>query len=102
MFWSIILTVLGGGTGAAIVTGIFEIIKRKTSKDAAEKKALKFLMYDRIRHLCETYIKRGYITTTELKILTDMHQCYHDDLSGNGFLDGLMNEVNNKCEIRVR
>lgn len=101
MFGSIILAILGGSTGAAIVTGIFEIIKHKKSKDAAEKKALKFLMYDRIRHLCETYIKREWLTTTELKILTDMHQCYHDDLNGNGFLDGLMEEVHNKCEIRV-
>ena len=101
MFWSFLLTVLGGSTGAAIVNGILEIIKRKSSKNAAEKKALKFLMYDRIRHLCETYIKREYITTTELKILTDMHQCYHDELSGNGFLDDLMNEVHDKCEIRV-
>ena len=101
MIWSILLAVLGGSTGAAIVTGVFEIIKRKSSKEDSQTKALRFLMYDRIRHLCETYIKREYITTTELKILTDMHQCYHDDLSGNGFLDGLMNEVHDKCEIHV-
>lgn len=101
MFWSIILAVLGGSTGAALVTGIFEIIKRKASKEDSQTTALRFLMYDRIRHLCETYIKRGYITTTELKILTDMHQCYHDKLNGNGFLDKLMKEVNDKCEKRV-
>ena len=101
MFWSIILAVLGGSTGAALITGVFEIIKRKTSKEDSQAKALRFLMYAQIRNLCETYIKRAWITTTELKILTEMHQCYHDGLDGNGFLDELMQEVHNKAEIRV-
>lgn len=116
------VAILCGGAGAAVFTGIFRLLElwlqRKAKKEdneenrqianceargselAAVKKDVKalvgatmFLTYDRIRHLCEVYIGRGQITTTELKILTDMHRCYHDDLNGNGFLDALMEQV---------
>lgn len=111
-----------GGVGATIASGVFELIKWKMNRKAKEEDdertqtvisctergkeiagiqksiealfmATKYLMYDRIKHLCETYIERGWITSTELEVLTEMHTCYHDVLDGNGFLDALMAQV---------
>lgn len=124
----IIPAILGGSAGAALIAGCFALVQwlldRKAQKeDRAEDKQLadcaargreieqlsgrfdallsatKYLMYDRIRHLCETYIARGQITVTELKVLTDMHACYHDELNGNGFLDELMDAVHSSARV---
>ena len=53
------------------------------------------LLYDRIKHIGKSYIARGYITVEELEDLTLMHSVYHDKdkLNGNGFLDGIMENV---------
>lgn len=50
--------------------------------------------YDRIRHLGLTYIKAGQISPEELDSLMEMHKAYKK-LGGNGFLDKIMEEVNN-------
>lgn len=118
----ILIAIIGGGAGAAVVAGAFRLIEwwlnRKAKLEDSEQDqqaaecaargkelkavkksvdalflATKYLMYDRIRHLCEVYIARQEITPTELEVLTNMHRCYHDDLDGNGFLDALMEQV---------
>ena len=53
------------------------------------------LLYDRIKHLGNSYIHKGYVTSEELEDLTAMHQIYHNNLNGNGFLDDLMSRVKN-------
>lgn len=58
------------------------------------------ILYDRIKHLAKSYIKRNWISVEEYEDLKRMHQVYHDDLQGNGFLDGIMSDVN-KLEKRV-
>ena len=58
------------------------------------------ILYDRIKHLAKSYIKRGYITVEEYEDLKRMHEVYHDKLGGNGFLDAIMEEVD-KLEKRV-
>ena len=58
------------------------------------------ILYDRIKHLAKTYIKRGYITVEEYEDLKRMHKVYHDEMHGNGFLDGIMNEIE-ELEKRV-
>lgn len=117
------LAIVGGGVGAAVMSGIFGIIKwvldRKAQKedrkeDKAEQKQQDFgkeideikeqlgnltvaqrtQMYDRIKHLAKSYIARGSITSEELEDLTNMHKVYHNELKGNGFLDNLMEKVN--------
>ena len=62
------------------------------------------ILYDRIKHLGKSYIARGYITVEELEDLKLMHQVYHDPdkLGGNGFLDGIMNTVEQTLEIRAK
>ena len=53
------------------------------------------LLYDRIKHLGNSYIHKGCVTSEELEDLTAMHQIYHNNLNGNGFLDDLMSRAKN-------
>lgn len=102
---AIIGGLLGGSAVAALINQIGEGIrqkrKRKFEKDdtenddlAAVKTALKWVMYDRIRYLGQAYIKDKSIDFDDRRILTEMHNCYHNGLGGNGDLDTLMKQVN--------
>ena len=124
-----LIGLLGSAFGAAIVAGFFGILQwrlnRKAQKEdrAADSKAAncaargaeirvlekkvnalmvadRTILYDRIKHLAKSYIKRSWISVEEYEDLKRMHQVYHDDLEGNGFLDSIMAEVN-KLEKRV-
>lgn len=125
----ILLELLKSAFGAGIVAGLFGIwqwrLNRKAQKEdkAAEREAVscaqrgkeikqlqqtvnalivadRTILYDRIKHLAKSYIKRGWISVEEYEDLQRMHKVYHDDLLGNGFLDSIMAEVN-KLEKRV-
>ena len=103
----ILLAVLGGGAGTALVGGIFTIIQWKLNRKAAREdrkeaadngnctqrgqeirelkrlvnvlvEADRTIMYDRIKHLGKSYIARGYITVEELEDIDLMHTVYHD------------------------
>lgn len=122
-------TFLGGAGGAAIVAGLFALIQwrlnrkaqkedkaaeRNTASCAARGEEIKMLqktvnalivadraiLYDRIKHLAKSYIKRQWISVEEYEDLKRMHKVYHDDLKGNGFLDSIMADVD-KLEKRV-
>lgn len=67
------------------------IISDNTTKNTVLSKAQ---AYDRVRHLGMAYIKAGQITAEELHGLMELHEAYKI-LGGNGFLDKLMEEVNN-------
>ena len=124
-----IIDLLKSAFGAGIVAGLFGIwqwrLNREAHKEdkAAEQnmascaergeeiKALqqtvnalivadRTILYDRIKHLAKSYIKRGWISVEEYEDLKRMHKVYHDDLGGNGFLDSIMAEVD-KLEKRV-
>jgi hypothetical protein len=124
-----ILELLKSAFGAALLAGFFGIwqwrLNRKAHKEdkAADAKlvncaargaeikqlqetvnalvvANRTILYDRIKHLAKTYIKRGYITVEEYEDLKRMHKVYHDEMHGNGFLDGIMNEIE-ELEKRV-
>lgn len=119
---SVLQTILGGAVGSSIVVGLFGLItwwlNRKAAKedreaDQEEKNekeadlemdkinktldnltiAMRMLMYDRIKHLGNTYLDRGSISSEELADLLAMHKVYHEALNGNGFLDTVMDKV---------
>ena len=125
----VLLEVLKSAFGAGIVAGLFGLwqwrLNRKAQKEdkAAEKEVVscaargreirdlqetvnhlivadRMILYDRIKHLAKSYIKRGHITVEEYEDLKRMHEVYHDNLNGNGFLDAVMDEVR-KLEKRV-
>ncbi len=100
----LLLTIVGGGSIAAVVSGFVQIIlwvlNRKAKKQEKEtdyekhiKNAICVILYDRIKYLGRHHIGEGYITVEDLEDLMKMHISYHDDLDGNGFLDSLMNQV---------
>ncbi len=120
---------LGGAGGAAIVAGLFALLqwrltrKAQITDQAAEKQeasqaaqnqemqemrnmmqalitADRTLLYDRIKHLAKAYIARGWITVEEYEDLKNMHSVYHNALSGNGFLDSIMADIDH-LEKRV-
>lgn len=124
-----ILELLKSAFGAALLAGFFGIwqwrLNRKAQKEdrAAGSKAAacaqrgkeiknlqdtvnalivadRTILYDRIKHLAKSYIKRGWLSVEEYEDLDRMHKVYHDELGGNGFLDNIMKEVN-KLEKRV-
>ena len=124
-----ILELLKSAFGAALLAGFFGIwqwrLTRKAQNEdkAADTKAAncaargaeikqlqdtvnalivadRTILYDRIKHLAKSYIKRGWISVEEYEDLKRMHNVYHDELGGNGFLDAIMEEVN-KLEKRV-
>lgn len=119
---SIIYAILGGAAGAALISGVTSIVlwllDRKAQKEdtaaasqtadcAARGKEIKaisdkvdamyladrLILSDRIKHLGKTYIARCEITAEELEDIMAMHECYHTDLGGNGFLDNIMRQV---------
>ena len=102
---AIIGGLLGGSAVAALINQIGESVrqKRKHKFDTEEVKdddivalkiGLKWVIYDRIRYLGQTYISAKAIDFDDRRILNEMHKCYHDGLGGNGDLDNLMKEVN--------
>lgn len=97
---TLVTAICSGGVVSAVVSGIFSVImwklQQKSKREGQEDsiaKGIRMLLYDRIKHLGNSYIHRGYVTSDEWEDLTAMHQIYHNNLNGNGFLDDLMNRV---------
>lgn len=116
----LLLAILGGSVGSALVAGTFGLIQwrlnRKAQKEdqasarkAADSKsrdeeledikkkmdvlviADRTILYDRIKHLGKSYIERGYVTMEELEDLNLMHSVYHDKDKLNG--NGFLDNV---------
>lgn len=112
-----------GVTGAAVIKLIDNVVQwylqrkatkedAKISDDKAELKKIKqweknmedkvnalinadmLIMLDRIRYLGQRYVADNEVDFDDRRILNQMHKSYHDDLGGNGDLDGLMKVVN--------
>lgn len=54
---------------------------------------LREMLYDRIKHLCKRYETEGEIREEEYNSLNRMWQVYHNDLGGNGYLNGEMEAI---------
>lgn len=92
---------VGGGLITQLGALLLNRLKRRDDRqDAREgdldalKVGLKWVLYDRIRHLGQKYIAAGTVDFDERRILNEMHSSYHDGLGGNGDLDVLMGQVN--------
>ena len=89
----IFLAVLGSGALSALISGVFALIRdRKACKDGV-RAGVRQLLYDKIKFLGRKYIAACEVSAEDLEDLIDMHKIYHDDLSGNGYLDHIMTEV---------
>lgn len=67
-------------------------------KTSALQSGLREILYDRIKFLCRKYVSEEKLREEDYKSLQRMWNVYHDELEGNGFLDGEMKEVD-KLEI---
>lgn len=67
-------------------------------KTSALQSGLREILYDRIKFLCRKYVSEGKLREEDYKSLRRMWNVYHEELEGNGFLDGEMKEVD-KLEI---
>lgn len=90
---TIIVAVVSSGAFTAVVNAILAYNRAKKEKDTGVAAGVRMLLYDRIKHLGKGYINKGYITSEELEDIVSLHEVYHDDLGGNGFLDSLMTSV---------
>lgn len=89
----IIAALLGGSALSAIISGLFGLAQTKRRRKDGVAAGVQALMYDRIKYLCKSHLARGQIASNDLEDLIRMHQIYHDDLNGNGYLDELMDAV---------
>lgn len=96
----LLVDLLGGATGAAIVAGIFSLLQRRkerqeaqSDKKDASNKALRYLMLYIIQERAKAHIKDGCITLEERRSLHHWHDLYHNGLGGNGDADALMAQV---------
>ena len=93
MTTQIIIAILGSSALSALITNIFQTIRERNRKQSGEQKAIRILLSNDIRRTAEGYIAKGEISTDDLHDIIRSWECYHNDLQGNGYLDGLMNAV---------
>lgn len=96
----VILSVLGGSAGAAVVTGLVALlqylIKRKdekSDKHNAERKALRYLMLYIIQERAKDHIRDKSITLEDRRALHHWHDLYHNGLGGNGDAEALLAQI---------
>lgn len=70
-----------------------ERFKEIDKNDEASRRAMKFVLLDRIIYIGQSYIKHGVVTFDERRRLREMHDTYHNDLGGNGDADNIMDAV---------
>lgn len=64
------------------------------------ERAQKITMHERIKRLAAKYCETGKISFDDYEIIKQMHQIYHNDLHGNGFLDAVMEDVDRLPKVR--
>jgi len=90
---SFFIPVLGSGALAALISGVFGLIRDRKASEDGVRAGVRQLLYDKIKYLGRKYIAAGEVSEEDLEDLIDMHKIYHDDLDGNGYLDHIMTEV---------
>ena len=89
----IFAAVLGSGALSALISGAFGLIRDRRAKKDGVRAGVRQLLYDKIKFLGRKYIAEGEVSCEDLEDLMEMHKIYHDELSGNGYLDHIMAEV---------
>jgi peptidoglycan hydrolase CwlO-like protein len=69
-----------------------ELLKEDAITESLQA-GLRELLYDRIKNLTRVFISDGKIREEDYKSLNRMWSVYHNDLEGNGYLNGEMHEV---------
>lgn len=96
---TILVAIISSGVLNTLITHWITTKKKNNDEYEGVKEAARLLMKNELRALCRAYIEQGWIYEDELEDLMAMHNCYHNDLNGNGFLDKQMAKVEN-LEVR--
>lgn len=91
----IIIAVIGSGLLSTVINRLFNYLDKRAEAKSGVTHGIRLVLKDRLRFLCAIYMEQGWIYEDELHDLVAMHDCYHDALNGNGYLDELMNRVKN-------
>ena len=92
----IVICLVSGATGAALISFIQFLIQRKDKKnesESAERQALRYIMLYIIQERAKEMLSDGKTTVEDLRILRQWHEVYHNGLGGNGDADELMKAV---------
>lgn len=93
MLQPIIIAIIGSGALTALITNLFNVYHDRRSHEDGIAEGVQLMLYDRIKYLAKSYITAGHIAPEDLEDITRMWTCYHERLSGNGYLDSLMGAV---------
>lgn len=126
MWQAILVALIAASSGAitALANSRIEARKKKREKDDSTAKILakldeletkingletrlggleraqKITMHERIKRLAAKYCENGQISYADYEIIKQMHEIYHNDLHGNGFLDAVMEDVDNLPKVK--
>ena len=96
----VILSIIGGSCGAALVTGAVTLVQflinrrdKHSGKADVQNKALRYIMLYIIQERAKQYIKERMISLDDRRSLHHWHDLYHKGLGGNGDADALMEQV---------
>lgn len=64
------------------------------------ERAQKITLHERIKRLAAKYCENGQISYSDYEIIKQMHEIYHNDLHANGFLDAVMEDVDNLPKVK--
>lgn len=96
---TITVAIIGSGLFNKLLDYFINRKEKNNDEYRSVQKANRLIMKDRLRFLCMHYINQGWIYEDELEDIMAMHECYHNDLNGNGFLDKQMASVK-QLEVR--
>lgn len=89
----IIIAIIGSGALAAAISAIVAYINYRMRLHHGVTLGTQVLLYARIKELGRQHISDGEISAEDLEDIMEMHRVYHDELSGNGYLDAIMEQV---------
>ena len=96
----VIVSIIGGSCGAAVVTGVVTLIQfiinrrdKRSGKADMQSKALRYIMLYIIQERAKQHIKEKCISLDDRRSLHHWHDLYHNGLGGNGDADALMEQV---------
>ena len=87
----------------AILTKLDELedkISKIENRLGGLERAQRITMHERIKRLAAKYCENGQISYSDYEIIKQMHIIYHNDLHGNGFLDAVMEDVDNLPKVK--
>ena len=89
---TIIIAIIGSGALSALISGIFQLLNKRSEKKSGLEKGVQLLLLDALKAQGKGYIADGHISLEELEAYKETYKTYKS-LGGNGFVDTLLSKV---------